>query len=188
MVFTTKVHGRTASLGAFSRIWNTKQDDLMRELPQHAIARVSGPAWEQLRRQFIEIGELLLDVSADARSDLFTTYVRFTTHASPESPAYAAVWYKSSKRLIVGLALPVDCDAAELGPALPGTVYKGLSKYFVVERGSAVPKGLAEWAGLAYQNALSTEPSARVAGFVDQHAVKETEKQGRARPPLRRAG
>jgi len=53
------------------------------------------------------------------------------------------------------VALPEDYEAEELGPALPGTIYKGLNKYFVVERGSAVPKGLAEWAKTAYQNALS---------------------------------
>jgi hypothetical protein len=157
----------------------------MRELPQHVIAKVSGPAWEQLRRQFSEIGRLLLDVSANARSDLFTTYVRFTAHASPESPAYAAVWYRSSKRLIVGLALPEDCEAEELGPALPGTMYKGLSKYFVVERGGVVPQGLATWAKAAHQTTFSAET---LAGFMDQLAAKEKGKQGQARTPLRRVG
>jgi len=66
---------------------------------------------------------------------------------------------KSSKRLIVGLALPEDCESEELGPALPGTLYRGLTKYFVVERGGVVPKSLALWAEMAYQNALSAEPT-----------------------------
>ena len=57
--------------------------------------------------------------------------------------------------MIVGLALPEEYEAEELGPALPGTMYKGLTKYFVVERDGAVPKGLAEWAKMAYQNALA---------------------------------
>ena len=48
-------------------------------------------------------------------------------------------------------------------------MYKGLNKYFIVERGGVVPKALAEWVGLAYQNA--------VAGF-----------QLAAREKLRRAG
>ena len=61
----------------------------------------------------------------------------------------------SAKRMIVGLALPEEYEAQELGPSLPGTMYKGLNKYFVVERGGAVPKSLAEWAGLVYQNALA---------------------------------
>jgi len=84
-----------------------------------------------------------------------TTYVKFTINTAPQNPVFAAVWYKSSKRLIVGLALPEDYEAEGLGPSLPGTIYKGLTKYFVVERGSAVPKGLADWAKTAYQNALS---------------------------------
>jgi hypothetical protein len=53
------------------------------------------------------------------------------------------------------LALPEEYEAEELGPALPGTMYKGLNKLFVVERGGVAPEGLAEWAGLAFQNALS---------------------------------
>ena len=69
--------------------------------------------------------------------------------------------------MIVGLALPEDYDAEELGPAPPKMMYKGLHKYFVVERGSAVPKGLAEWAGLAYQNVFST------AGLMDESAARE---------------
>ena len=93
-------------------------------------------------------------VSPDADSELMSTYVKFTIHSASQSPVYAAIWLKSSKRLIVGLALPEEYEAEELGPSLPGTMYKGLTKYFVVERGSAVPTGLAEWATTAYQNAL----------------------------------
>ena len=127
----------------------------MSELSQHTIAKVSGPAWESLRGQFMQISRLLLAVSPDAGSELMTTYVKFTIHSASQSPVYAAIWLKSSKRLIVGLALPEEYEAEELGPSLPGTMYKGFNKYFVVERGSAVPKGLADWAKTAYQNALS---------------------------------
>ncbi len=127
----------------------------MGELSQHTIAKVSGPAWESLRGQFLQIARLLLAVSRDADSELMTSYVKFTINTAPQSPVFAAIWLKSSKRLIVGLALPEECEAEELGPALPETTYKGLTKYFVVERGSAVPKGFAEWARVAYQNALS---------------------------------
>jgi hypothetical protein len=127
----------------------------MGELSQHTIAKVSGPAWEQLRGQFMQISRLLLAVSSDAESELFTTYVKFTAQSSPQSRVFAAVWLKSSKRLIVGLALPDAYEAEGLGPALPGTMYKGLTKYVVVERGGLVPKDLAEWAALAYQNAVS---------------------------------
>jgi hypothetical protein len=146
----------------------------MGELSQHTIAKVSGPAWEQLRGQFMQISRLLLAASPDADSELMTSYVKFTVHTAPQSRVFAAIWLKSSKRLIVGLALPEEYDADELGPSLPGTMYKGLNKYFVVEHGGVVPKGLAEWAGLAYQNALSAEPLAGI--------------QLAAREKLRRAG
>jgi hypothetical protein len=142
----------------------------MAALSQRIIAKVSGPAWEQLRGQFMQISRLLLAASPDADSELVTNYIKFTINIAPQSPVFAAIWLKSSKRLIVGLALPDDYEAQELGPSLPGTMYKGLNKYFVVERDGVVPKGLAEWAALAYQNALSAIP---LAGFVDQLAINE---------------
>jgi hypothetical protein len=132
----------------------------MGEMSQRIIAKVSGPAWGQIRGQFMQVARMLLAVSPEASSELVTTYVKFTTTSDPQTRIFAAVWLKSSKRLIVGLSLPEDYEAAALGPPLPGTMYKGLTKYFVVERGGAVPRGLAEWAGLAYQNALSVEPLA----------------------------
>ncbi len=127
----------------------------MGELSQHTIAKVSGPAWESLRGQFMQIARMLLAVSPEADSELFTTYVKFTINAAPQSPVFAAIWVRSSKQLIVGLALPEEFEAEELGPALPGTMYKGLTKYFVVEQGGAASKNLAEWAKTAYRNALA---------------------------------
>ena len=156
----------------------------MGELSQRIIAKVSGPAWEPLRGQFMQIARLLLAVSPDADSELMTTYVKFTIHTAPQSPVFAAVWLKSSKRLIVGLALPEEYEAEELGPALPGTMYKGLTKYFVVERGGAVPKGFANWAKLAYRRTLSAEPWATIAGFLDELAAREKGKQRQARKLL----
>jgi hypothetical protein len=127
----------------------------MGDLSQRIIEKVSGPTWDQLRGQLMQVGRLLLAVSHDANSELMTSYVKFTINAAPQSPVYAALWFKNSKRLIVGLALPEEYEGQGLGPALPRNFYKGLNKYFVVERGSAVPKGLAGWAKTAYQNALS---------------------------------
>ena len=134
----------------------------MGELSQHTIAKVSGPAWEHIRGQFMQIARSLLAVAPDADSELFTTYVKFTINSAPQSPVFAAIWLKSSKRLIVSLALPENYEAAGLGPAPPTMTYKGLNKYFVVERGGVVPNGLAEWAKIAYQNALSAEPLAGI--------------------------
>jgi hypothetical protein len=127
----------------------------MSELPQHAVAKVSGPSWEPLRKQFLEIGRLLLEASPDAQAELLSQYVKFTTSAAPNGPAYAVVWLKSSKRLIVGLALPDAYEAEGLGAPLPKTTYRGLTKYFAVEAGSTAPHGLATWAGMAYRNTLS---------------------------------
>lgn len=138
----------------------------MAELSQRIIGKLGGACWEPLRSQFMQIGRLLLDVSPHADSELMTSYVKFTTKSDSNNPVYAAVWLKSSKRLIVGLSLPEDFDAKELGPALPGTTYKGLTKYFVVEPGGAVPKGISEWAKSAYHHALSAEPWATMVGFV----------------------
>ena len=139
----------------------------MGALSQRTIAKVSGPAWVELHGQFMQIARLLLAASPDADSKLLTTYVKFTTSSDPNSPVYGVVWLKNSKQMMVGLALPEEYDAQELGPAPLGTVYKGLNKYFVVERGGAVPKGFAEWVSLAYQNASSADPWATVAGVVD---------------------
>ena len=138
-------------------------------LSQRIIAKVSGPAWEQIRGQFMQIARSLLAASSDPDSELMTSYVKFTISCEVGSPVYAALWFKSSKRLVVGLALPEDYDGQGLGPAPPKMTYKGLNKYFVVECGGVVPKGLAEWAKTAYQNALSAKT---LAGF--QLAMRET--------------
>jgi hypothetical protein len=143
----------------------------MRELPQRIIAKVSGPAWEQIRGQFIQISRLLLAVSPEANSELLTTYVKFTTESGSNNPVFAAVWYKNAKRLIVGLALPEEYEAPELGPALPAMTYKGLTKYFTVERGGVVPKGLAEWARTAYQNAVTAKPWTTAVSFVTKEEL-----------------
>ena len=133
----------------------------MGELSQHTIAKVSGPAWDSLRGQFMQIARSLLAVSPDADSELMTTYVKFTVRSEASSPVFAAIWYKNSKRLIVGLALPEEYEAEKLGPAPPGAFYKGLTKYCVVERGGMVPKDFFEWAKTAYQNALTTQRNAK---------------------------
>lgn len=134
----------------------------MRALSQRIIAKVSGPAWESLRGDFMQIARAILAVSPDADAELVSAYVKFTINSDPQTRIVAAVWLKSSQRLIVGLALPEEYEAEGLGPALPGTMYRGLNKYFVVERGGVVPKRFAEWAKAAYRNALSGEPLAGI--------------------------
>jgi hypothetical protein len=94
---------------------------------------------------------------------LFNTYVKFTVDGEPESHVFAAIWLKSSKRLVVGLALPENYEAVQLGPAPPKMVYKGLTKYFAVEQGGTVPQELIEWAALAYRNVFSAASRATAA-------------------------
>ena len=149
----------------------------MVRLSQRAVAKISGPAWESLRGQFMNAARLLLAVSPVAHSELLTIYIKFTTDSDPQSPTYAAIWLKSSQRLIVGLSLPESCTAAELGPPPPGTVYRGLTKYFVVERGGTVPKALAQWARLAYEHAQASQPWAAVAGTAVQSVAAETKRR-----------
>ena len=129
----------------------------MENLLQELEKRTSNPKWEPLRGQLLEICRKLLDVSPDAKSEIVSYYVKFSVDATSLSPTYAAVWLKNTKRLIVGLALPEGYEAEELGTALPGTTYKGLTKYFTVERGGDVPQNLGTWIELAYQNALTSE-------------------------------
>ena len=124
---------------------------------------------EQIRGQFMQTARLLLAVPPTPKASCATTYVKFTTNGDSNSPVFAAVWLKSSKQMIVGLALPKEYEVQGLGAGPPKTLYKGLTKYFVVECGGMVPQGLAEWAKTAYQNALIPEPWA---GFVDQRAAK----------------
>ena len=61
------------------------------------------------------------------------------------------------KRLIVGLALPEDFEVEGLGPPPERIVYKGLTKFFVIEEGQAVPERLSGWAKRAYEEALSSD-------------------------------
>ena len=160
----------------------------MGALSQQIIAKLSRAAWEPLRGQFMQMARLLLAVSPDAHSTLMTSYVKFTTNSDANSPAYAAIWLKSSKQLVVGLGLPEDYEAEELGPAPLKMGYRGLNKYFVVEHANAVPKDFAVWAKTAYRRALSSEPWAIVTGFVDELAARETAKQGLAAQPQWRKG
>ena len=103
----------------------------------------------------MEMCQTLLGVSPDVSAEFISYYVKFTIGTAPDSPPYAAVWIKNTKRAIVGLALPESYQAEPLGRAFPGTAYKGLTKYFAVEPGSALPEGFREWARLAYENVSS---------------------------------
>ena len=129
----------------------------MENVLQELEKRTSYPKWEPLRGQLLEICRQLLDASPDAKSEIVSYYVKFSVDDASLSPTFAAVWLKNSKGLVVGLALPEGYEAEELRAALPGTTYKGLTKYFTVERDGEVPQNLGAWIELAYQNTLTSE-------------------------------
>jgi hypothetical protein len=129
----------------------------MGQLSDNAVERVSGPSWEPLKAAFLDISNKLLDVSPDAVGVLTTIYVKYQVSASPHAKVFAVAWLKTSKQIVVGLALPADYQSPELGQAPTGMRYKGITKYFRVEPGGTVPGDLPEWAKLAYQTTLSSE-------------------------------
>jgi len=128
-------------------------------LTQRVHDKLTTPKWRFLRDLFVQVSEAVLETSPDAQGDLAGTYVKFTTGPHPTSAAYAVVWLKVSapKRLIVGLALPEDFEAAGLGPPPEPVFYQGLTKFLVIEQGQAVPEGLAGWAKRAHEEALSSD-------------------------------
>ena len=124
-------------------------------LSQRAKEKVAGPAWEDLREAFYTICEALLSVSSDTRGDLTTIYIKFTVNDAPGSQVYAVMWLKSSKRIVVGLALPEEFESDELGSAPAGMTYKGLTKYFIIERGGSVPSCIYDWGQRAFDHVAS---------------------------------
>jgi hypothetical protein len=128
-------------------------------LTQRARDKLDTPQWKSLRDLFLQVSKVILEVSPDAQGEWAGSYVKFTTGPQPTSAAYAVVWLNVSapKRLIVGLALPEDFEAEGLEPPPERIFYKGLTKFFVIEEGQAVPERLSGWAKRAYEEALSSD-------------------------------
>lgn len=131
---------------------------MVERLDERAVQKVSGPTWEPLREDFLEISEKLLSVSQDTASQLTTIYVKFCT-TSAMNEVYAVVWIKTSKKIVVGLSLPEDVEDARLGPPPKGHTYKGLTKFFTVTHDDPIPGGLLRWAKLAYETASGSAGS-----------------------------
>jgi hypothetical protein len=126
-------------------------------LTQRVHDKLNGSYWRSLQDLFMQVSEVLLDISAEAQGELAGTYVKFTSAST--RPTYAAVWpkVKSPKRLVVGLALPDDFDAERLGPAPERIFYPGLTKFLVINEGQAIPEQLSGWVRRAYGHTLSSE-------------------------------
>ena len=69
-----------------------------------ALERVSGPSWRKMRPLFDQVSGLLLSVSATARGELTTIYVKFLDQETGPQP-YAVLWIKKASEMVLGLAL-----------------------------------------------------------------------------------
>jgi hypothetical protein len=98
----------------------------------------------------LEIAEALLNVSNGARSNLTTIYVKFERS---DGTVYAVMWIKRSTQIVVGLSLPETTSHARLHDAPKGMTYPGLTRYFTVDIGGAVPMELVDWARVAFEAA-----------------------------------
>lgn len=121
----------------------------MPELDPRAVKRVSGPAWRPLKAAVLQIAETLLGVSDQATSEMGTIHVRFER---PDGSIYAIMWLKKSARVVVGLALD-DAPGERLHEPPADMIFPGLTRYFTVTGGEAVPPELAAWASAAFAKA-----------------------------------
>src|SRR5262249_42818521 len=124
----------------------------VKRLDSRAVERVSGPAWEGLRDSFFSVSQTLLNVSAEAESELTTIYVKFRTKAGPLGKVFAVVWLKKSAELVVGLALPDGVQDDFLTQAPPAHKYPGLNAYFRIRPGEALPSPIKSWAKAAFDH------------------------------------
>jgi hypothetical protein len=122
------------------------------------VKRISGPAWAGLRRQFGEVNDSLLSVSASARGELTTIYIKYLSDETNKQP-YSVVWLKKSTEIVVGLALPEGYESPALMPPLPGYKYARLTAFLMITPQDDIPPLLTEWARDAYYH-LKTSMSA----------------------------
>lgn len=121
-------------------------------LSEKALAKVSGPGWVAIRNAFIRISDSLLSASPKTYGDLTTIYVKYMLSQSQNSPVYGVVWLKNVNRLTVGLALPNELLSDRFITLPQGMFYRGITKYFVVEKDEELPADLDQWSIMAYQH------------------------------------
>jgi hypothetical protein len=128
-------------------------------LTQRVHDKLNTARWRLLRDLFLRVSEVMLGISPDSQGELAGNYVKFATGSDVMSPVYSVVWLKVSepRRLIVGLALPEDFQTEALGPPPEWIVYRGITKFLVIEEGQAIPEKLSEWVKRAYEQALSPD-------------------------------
>jgi hypothetical protein len=128
-------------------------------LTQRVYDKLNASQWTLLRDLFLRVSKVILGISPDSQGELTGNYVKFATGSHPMSPVYSVVWPKVSepRRLIVGLTLPEDFQARFLGPPPERILYRGLTKFLVIEDGQAIPEELSEWVKWAHKQTLSSE-------------------------------
>src|SRR5271166_7145826 len=88
-----------------------------------ALVRVSGPSWRKMRPLFDQVSGLLLSVSATARGELTTIYVKFLDQETRPQP-YAVLWIKKAREMVLGLSIPDEATPPYFVQAPPGYGYK----------------------------------------------------------------
>jgi hypothetical protein len=127
----------------------------MERLDSRAIDRVSGPAWDKIRSQFVKIHNALISASPHVRGELTTIYVKYTSASETGQKPFAVLWIKSSSKLVLGLTLPESYKDELLVSAPPGHSYAELTKYLVVRPEQDAVDRIEAWAKAALEHMKS---------------------------------
>ena len=122
-------------------------------LSEGVVQRIGGPSWKPLRQTFLDISEILLNAAPNGIGVLTTIYVKYQMTSDSNSGVFAVAWRKTSKQIVLGLALPESYESSLLGPAPIGTKYKGITKYLTIRPGDSLPEELSQWAKSAFEYA-----------------------------------
>lgn len=121
-----------------------------------ALERVGGPSWRKMRPLFDCVSDLLLSVSATARGELTTIYVKFLDQKTRPQP-YAVLWIKKASEMVLGLALPNEVTPPYFTQPPRGYGYKGLTKYVSIHEDDEIAPDLADWVHVAYAHVAGTD-------------------------------
>ena len=127
----------------------------MGELSERAAEYVGGPAWEPLRDKYFKICDKFLAMDANSKGELTTIYVKLSVFMNGGEQVFAVIWLRSSKQLLVGMALPETTTSRLLTAAPKGCTYKGLTKYLTIFPDDPLPLELDIWAKQSYENVVN---------------------------------
>jgi len=125
------------------------------KMDPRALERVDGPSWWKMRPLFDQVSRLLLSVSATARGELTTIYVKFLDRETRPQP-YAVLWIKKASEMVLGLSLPNEATPPYFTHAPRGYGYKGLTKYVAIHEDDKIAPDLTDWVKVAYANVAGT--------------------------------